>query len=493
MNCSLNNTSGFVKLFEETEFLKNSATDISGNYIPINTFSVGLSQNLVDSGTLTGGREASKPSLGNIEVNGDLVAPLSSHKGTADMLFGLFGNVDISNGYLSNGAPAIERKYSISSSCLPSFQSVKGFIGAPFVSVIAGMKVNTLSFKIGDEGQIDGTFGIIAAKQYDTLNPGFTGGAEVNTDIGPEQTTIPVTVPYKDAEKLKKTRSLIIKTFVTRVGNAFPESESSLAKGSTKIPIDMPSQPYCKVGDIISIGNFYTTIKNLDYAWIEITDPIPYDMYLEVGRPINMMFGGVDIVNINIDIPPSGNPDDPIQAEITTSVPVVTIERGPVYMDTQDGKTKIIVYENVEIEPFEKFMNTSVTIRSIRGSEIAFAESIDFSFENGLEGIRNVNSKGSFAEISAGVAKISLKATLLLNTKAWEMLKDAKLQKDIDIEIKLENAAGETLEFIMPRGVITPADFKIEAPGVVKVELEYKPFSDGSLTSITAILKTMQQ
>lgn len=124
--------------------------------------SLKLSRSLIDSNTITGSREASKPTLGNKDVSGDIKLELQAYM--ALLLKAAFGSVT------TTGTGPYTHTFKIGAS-LPSLLIEKGFTDIGQYFKYNGCKVNKFGLSVTAEGFQEVSIDIIGAKETTSSSP----------------------------------------------------------------------------------------------------------------------------------------------------------------------------------------------------------------------------------------------------------------------------------------------------------------------------------
>jgi hypothetical protein len=127
---------------QETTFKTTPATP-NANLLYFETESFQSTRNLIDSKTIRGSRDATKPIIGNKDVKGTIKTELQAYIGT--LLKGALGNV------VTVGT-AVPYTHTITVGSLPTFTIEKGFTDIGEYFLYNGCKVNKLDLTVSPEG-----------------------------------------------------------------------------------------------------------------------------------------------------------------------------------------------------------------------------------------------------------------------------------------------------------------------------------------------------
>ncbi|OGP65793.1 MAG: hypothetical protein A3K22_00975 [Deltaproteobacteria bacterium RBG_16_42_7] len=161
---------GLLAIQEETTYKTDPATPDTKKIYFVSE-SLKSSRNLIDSNTIVGSREASKPTLGNKDVSGSISLELQAYM--ALLLKASFGSL------ATTGAGPYIHTLKIGAS-LPSLLIEKGFSDIAQYFKYNGCKINKFGLSIKPEGFQDVSIDIIGAKET-------VGGATFDstpTDLG---------------------------------------------------------------------------------------------------------------------------------------------------------------------------------------------------------------------------------------------------------------------------------------------------------------------
>lgn len=163
-------TKGILAIQEETTFKTDPVTPDTKKVHFISE-SLKSSRNLIDSNTIQGSREASKPTLGNKDVSGSISLELQAYM--ALLLKAAFGDVT------TTGIGPYTHTFKVGSS-LPSLLIEKGFTDIAQYFKYNGCKVNKFGLSVKPEGFQDVSLDFIGAKE----TVGSTSFDTTPTDLG---------------------------------------------------------------------------------------------------------------------------------------------------------------------------------------------------------------------------------------------------------------------------------------------------------------------
>ena len=129
----------------------------AGKTMPIHKSSISGKQNLVSSATIIGRRDPVQPSLGNIDVSGNVVVPLT----VRDIGFWLkaaFGAP------VTSGSGPYVHTYKIGNT-QPSMVLEQGFTDVGQYFLYNGCKVSKMSFSFGGDGELTVSIDVMGAKE----------------------------------------------------------------------------------------------------------------------------------------------------------------------------------------------------------------------------------------------------------------------------------------------------------------------------------------
>jgi len=449
MACNdISGSNGSIKLKQETDFGLQEKTGFI--QVPFNSFSLKYNQNSVESPTISSGRSPTQAGFGNVEISGSLEGPLDS-KSTGIMLKGLFGAVAT----VADGAK-FKHTYSISDTCLPSFNIEKSFNGTNLNYLSTGVKINSFSLDVGGEGQLNATYELMGKNE--TLNT-------VAVDSATTEMTAGALINSKSITVLSATG------FETGDVITFKNLKSQLAtaakKGSSVIEVDsaagLVAGEFLEIGEIDEKGEFYQ-VKVISSNKIYLSRALEKDYAIDSS-----------VASVNSSHKITGVVGNVISFE--PGLKAAVIAGDIVYGEGASVLLNGVYFQNFEAEVF-----------SDSESSIIDVESVKFSFSNNAEGKRTIDSKGSFGKISEGKVSVSAELTMVFTVENAGLLERAKMGSKFDLKIRAVSADGDYIEFLMPTGTLTPSSPEISSPTSISVSLTYNPFKDGVNDAITVNL-----
>lgn len=153
---------GRVAIDFETAFGTTPASPVAKK-MPINTSNISGKQNMIESATITGLRSPVAPSLGNIDVSGGLVVPIT----VRDFGWWLKGGFNVP---VTTGAGPYVHTFKIPTA-QPSMTIEQGFTDVAQYFLYNGCKISKMGFSFGGDGELTASIDIMGAKETLSTSP----------------------------------------------------------------------------------------------------------------------------------------------------------------------------------------------------------------------------------------------------------------------------------------------------------------------------------
>ena len=426
-----------IKLREEDSFGEFSQTGYTE--IPFNTFNVAYSRNEIDSNTIKAGRAPSEKALGNFEVAGDIVVPLEDNY-SHYFLKNLLGNYSTET---VDGRQ--EHTYTISNGCLGSLAFEKSFTDTSLNYLVKGVKLNSLSLELGGEGQVDATFSAIGKDEQmrkvsvDAIEDAIAADANINS----------TTITVVDGTKFKAGDVII-----PRIQRGTLSANAII--GNSAIILNTGEGSGFEKGLLVEL-------EGITYMVYSVSgDKIVLDRGVEkasvIGANVYLVENAYKVESVLVN-------------ELTLN---------------QGLKNNVLIGDKIYSEPvaqtvvstnFEHFNGEIFTNDST--IPLGYVQTLNFSFENQIEGQSFIISKGAYGKLLEGKVNITCELSMIFAVENAKMLEEAKVGKVFDLKITLTNRDGNVFEIFMPNGKITPTGPAIEGPNAITATVSFSPFGEG--------------
>lgn len=136
----------------------NDSTGVTCVALPINSSGLKSKQNMTEAQTITGLRDPVMPALGNIDVSGQVVAPVSAIE-TGYWLKSLLGAPT------STGSVTFTHIYTTRATSVPSAVIEQQFADISVFELFNGCKVSSLSMNLGGDGELTMNLDLVGGKE----------------------------------------------------------------------------------------------------------------------------------------------------------------------------------------------------------------------------------------------------------------------------------------------------------------------------------------
>jgi len=425
---------GSLYIRDEDEFGKSYTTGF--RKVPFNSLSLSESQNTVKSEEIVSGKEPSRPGKGNLELTGSVEMYLRS-EAIYPWFKPLFGSV-------STVAAGALHKHTFTNTegCSDSIQLDLQYKGEGVSYKNKGVKVNSMSFNLVEEGDAKVSMDLIGSRQklVKIIPDSFEIEVEVAANINSK--TLDVVAGF-DFDELSVGDNVVmsfvggttasaytgVKSLKLTAGHGVSRYDNVLVNG---VEYDVTSV----AGDIISLGDNIT---------------------VAAGDTVEVLNETNKVVSKDV------------------ALSTITLVNG-IKKDLAVG-SKIKVSKSQSDRLYGKaFNNFSVSINSGDGRLTTGIESFTLNFNTNKEAKRDINSSGSVSSISDGDIEMTVELGLLFTYEKAQLLNDAKNGLVTDMTITMTNEDGETLEFILPQGDLTGSTPET-TPAGISTTITFTPFA----------------
>lgn len=435
-----------IKVKEESV----SGVDESTGFFSIARNSYKFDENIseIESPTIKEGRDQAEMSFGSQEVSGDIEVPFDS---TAIHLFlkAVFGK------YSSTllGSKTVH-SYEVTDNCLSTlqFEDTLKDSGSTFKTL--GVKVNTFGLELGEEGQINASFGLMGDYRY--MNKILVDSIDTFVDL--------------DAAINSKT-------------------------------IDVDTTVGFEAGDTVVISSFPTTlsadcVNSRTVELVDVTGLSKNDFVVINGTEAQIQTVSVDTTSVYLNRKVSALTGSDLQL-LNKEYVIESVDESTTTITLVTGITKAVsvgdkVYRKVSDSTFitkEFFDNKKLEITDTDGNITdADIESMSFNFDNQIERLKTI-SKNKKAE---GKTKAEVTLSLILNKTNEIILENAKNGYKFDLSIKMESDIGNKFVLDLYDCKVVPGSADRGEPGIVKVEIKAYPTKNNSGDYIKAYLTNDQ-
>ena len=452
MSNTCSNVSGSnlqLKVKNELEYGKSENTGFKTIFVKSNTTK--FSQNSIDSEILRAGRSPSKSGKGNIEVSGSIEFPFDNVQ-SGFWLKNVLGGYEYTPAF--QGAKNLH-KFTISDSCLGSFQAEKTLIGSGVSYKSVGLKANELSFSFGGEGDIIGTVAILGKNEFmspvqvDSTEGEFTVDYNLNTK----------TVELVDATDFEEGDVVVIKYEAASVATSATEGMGVIELVNAA---DITSGMYILIDNIVYLVE--TKSGNL--------------VYLNRKLEKNLTAGTL-IYNVS-------NKDKIVEKTGNT----ITLMQGLKFGVNAITDTIMSSSKSVDFNG-EAFQQTKLSFVSTDGSVLTGkCSAMSLSLNNNGEAKRFINDNGAVGQIIEGKMAITCQLTVLFDAFNADFIELAKIDQTFDLEISSVLSNGDSFKIKMPKGTVNAMTPEINSPTSIEVSLDFKPFKDTDEAIIFELINT---
>lgn len=426
-----------LKVKNELEYGKSEKTGFKTIFVKSN--STKFSQNSIDSEILRAGRSPSKAGKGNIEVSGNIEFPFDNVQ-TGFWLKNVLGGYEYEAGVLPGKN---KHTFTITDSCLGSFQAEKTLLGSGVNYKSVGLKANELALSFGGEGDIIGNVGIMGKNEYkspvqvDNTEGEFDSDYNVNTK----------TITLVDATGFEKDDVVVIKYEAASI-------VGDTAEGLGVIELDdatsITKGMYIMINDVVYMvetksGNLVYLNRKLESATLNGT--LVYN-----------------VSNIDKVVSKVGN--------------VITLMNGLKYGVNALTDSILSSSDSVDFNG-EVFQQTKLSFTSVDG-EVFTSKGLTMSLtlNNNAEAKRFINDNGAVGQILEGKMAITCQLNVLFDAVNADFIEQAKIDQTFDLTISSVLPNGDSFKIYMPKGTINSMTPEISSPTALEVSLDFKPFKD---------------